>query len=408
MSQVAPQTIASGPTVDRAQAGPAWDWRVAPARGDTDAATARAAHAQRIAWRLANPEAWRAELARLDHYAPEYAYDPGHEYEHDWTTDHLYVFEDLVLSRMEYDRDGFVSRIEMRHKLLQVAIAATLSALLAGRGRQAVVEPRLYFDSDTYVGDVVRPDVAVSPLPSEPPAGRDEDTTYNIRLEEGDPVPDMVMEITSPSSRHNDLNEKLELYADLGIAEYLVFDGRTTPRAPILLIAHRLQEDGTYDRLPNVAITGSQVPAYFSSELATYIRLVQPTAEALNESAGAPPRFQWWDADRDRWRDRDSDGEYALRESEARGETRGRAEERINLLRTLLDGVVPRPDLDRIADAWRRDGPPDDAALRVRAVLAAPRDWRSLLDVRTADREQDADAPPPARDAGPRRGGQQW
>lgn len=369
-----------------AVAGRPWDWRVAPERGDTDAATARAAHAQRIAWRLANPEAWRAELARLDHYEPDYDYDPGHEYGHDWTTDHLYVAEALV--RLEYDRDGFATRIEGRHTLLQVAVAATLRTLLAGRGLAVVKEPRLYFDSLAYNGDVVRPDVAVSPMPAELPPGRDEeDATYNIRLEQGDPAPHLVMEITAPGSRHKDLDEKRQLYAELGIAEYLVFDGRTTRHAPMSLVAHRLQADGTYDRLPNVAIAGSEVRTCFSSELETHIRLVQPTAETLNEDSETPPRFQGWDAALNRWRDRDSDAEYALRESEAIGEPRATS----RMLHTLLDGVVQKPDLDRIAADWQAHGAPADAVDRIAAVHKSPSEWRSLLDVRPTGRERDSD-----------------
>ena len=409
MNQVAAQAIAPDPAVDRAQSDPAWDWRGAPARGDTDAATARAARAKRIAWRLENPDEWRAELAQLPYYDPDFDYDPEHEYGIDWATDPM--CEGLV--RLDIDEDGFVTRVEDRHKLLQVAILATLRTLLAGRDRQVVMEPRLYFDNPAYKGEVVRPDLVVSQRHVELPPGRDrDDPEHYIRLEEGDPVPHMAMEITSPGSRRGDLNARLRLYADLGIAEYLVFDGRTTFRAPISLIVHRLQADGTYAPMPNVAIAGSDVPTYFSSELATRIRLVQPTAEALNENPDAPPRFQWWDADRTRWRDRDSDAEYALREErtegESIGEARGETRMGIRMLHALLADVVPKADRDRIAADWREHGAPADAVDRIAVVQKSPRAWRTMLDVRPTDREQDADTPPPARDSGPRRGDRQW
>ena len=66
------------------------------------------------------------------------------------------------------------------------------------------------------------------------------------------------------------------------------------------------------------------------------------------------------------------------------------------MLRSLLDGVVPRPDLDRIAEAWLRDGPPADAGQRVRAVLDNPREWQSRITPAVDSRaDRGPDRPPP-------------
>ena len=50
----------------------------------------RLAHAAR----LQVLPAWQERLKLLSHHDPEYAYDPGHEYQEDWTTD------------ADYRRDG--------------------------------------------------------------------------------------------------------------------------------------------------------------------------------------------------------------------------------------------------------------------------------------------------------------
>lgn len=61
----------------------------------------RAARETRAARRRAIPEAWRFDLEALYHYTAEYPYDPGHEYEEDWTTDPDYGIEGIHLCKFD-------------------------------------------------------------------------------------------------------------------------------------------------------------------------------------------------------------------------------------------------------------------------------------------------------------------
>jgi len=69
-------------------------------------------------------------------------------------------------------------------------------------------------------------------------------------------IPDLVVEVLSPSMRDYDLTKKLDTYARLGVRHYWVADGER--RA---MLEHVLQEDGTY----RVATT--RVPEAFRPEL---------------------------------------------------------------------------------------------------------------------------------------------
>ena len=113
------------------------------------------------------------------------------------------------------------------------------------------------------------------------------------------------------------------------------------------------------------------------------------------------PRMEWWDADRNRWRNPETDAEHERREGLAEGEAIGevRAETRmgIRMLRTLLADVLRAPDLERIAADWREYGAPADAVDRIAAAQRSPREWRSLLEPHadTGDARGTDRTPPP-------------
>ncbi len=379
------------PATGPAQPAPQWDWQVAPRHGDTDAVTARAARERRIAWRLAHPEAWREELAQLAYFDPAYTYDEGHEYWWDRTTDpHL----STDIRHWILDEDGFVSPQHYRHTPLLVAMLFVLRALFGNRVER---EAEVHFDSafgaragmyteNGHPVSQVEPDLVVLPrellLPADAERSREGRT---MRLDRGHPIPELVVEILSPTTRTKDVRGKLHLYADLGIAEYLTCDpgGEPEPDVPAELRFFRLQPDGRYAQ-------DEDAPAYFSTVCDTHVRLWQPDTRR-------PPRFQWWDAGQDRWRDREADAEFELREREAAGEARGEAiGEMRNALKTLhglLDGVLPPAQRNRIAENWQRHGLPADAVPRLLAVRAAPSTWHDLLEPDTrGDRD---DYPPP-------------
>ena len=81
------------------------------------------------------------------------------------------------------------------------------------------------------------------------------------------------------------------------------------------------------------------------------------------------------------------------------GREEGRTEEAVNTMREFLQMDLDPARLDRIEAVWRRDGPPSDAARRVRAVLRTPNEWRTLLQIPDANDDNGA---PPLRDTDPR------
>ena len=355
----ATRSVANGRVPTRPD--PAWDWRVVPRHGDTDAVTARAAWEKRIAWRLAHPEAWRAELAQLVYFDSAYAYDEAHEYAWDRTTDPLLSVD---IRHWILDKDGFVSPQPHRHSPLLLALLLVFREMLGNRvEREAEVqfEPDfghragMYTESGRPVSQV-EPDLAVLPrellLPDGVERSREGRT---MRLDRGHPVPELVVEILSPSTRTKDVNGKMRLYADLGIAEYLTCNpgGEPAPDAPAELRFHRLQPDGRYR-------SDADAPAYFSSVCGTHVRLWQP-------DAGQPPRFQWWDAGQDRWRDQAADQEYE------------RLVEAVVAMRLFLGDVLSPAVLDRIENAWHRNGLPKSHLQAIHAVQQSPSEWRTLL-----------------------------
>ena len=245
-------------------------------------------------------------------------------------------------------------------------------------GNRVEREPEVHFDPD--VGDragmytekghpvsQVEPDLVVLPrellLPEDAERSRERRT---IRLDRGHRIPELVVEILSPTTRTKDVRGKMHLYADLGIAEYLTCDpgGEPEPDVPAALQFFRLQPDGRYRQDENAA-------AYFSTVCDTHVRLWQP-------DTGRPPRFQWWDAGQGRWRDQAADAEYE-RERHTRELRALRLEVAVDLLHKLLPDRVAPAARDRIEEAWRRDGPPADAVDRILAVRQSPTEWRSLL-----------------------------
>ena len=213
-----------------------WGWGSPPRRGDVDAVTARTVRQRRMDARLDHPALWRAGLARLSHYAPDYEYDVAHEYERDWTTDPDYGAEGVKL--LDYDEDGFVSPNATRHGSL---IALIVQALRDALGNRVANEPELHFDQ--RIGEMlglltgegkgknqVVPDLVVLPPELAWPADRERGKRGRVlHLEQGDPVPELVAEVVSPTSEQRDLEDKRALYAALRIAEYLVIEPGEPP-----------------------------------------------------------------------------------------------------------------------------------------------------------------------------------
>lgn len=332
---------------------------------------------QRVAWRLAHPEEWRALLEGLPYYDPDFPFDEAHEYEYDWSTDpdlfgprFLKVDENFIIVDEEAGANYDVRR----------AMFDELTALL---GPRTALMPNLTFGTEigAAVGLLteggkpsfnVLPDLAVlaeEPRQSEPLFGGQ----WLIDMPSGHAAPILVVEVLSPSTVRRDLTKKMRLYAYLGVSEYVVCDvqggllraGESAPQMDI----YRLQ-----DRQYELSRRFAGEPASGWSELCgNYFRL---RADDMH--------FQRFDADDGRWRDLNADRlELARAENLAEGRAEGVTQERqrimVSLLRGLLAKDLTAEDLEAIEESWTRYGVPADAVERLIAVGNAPAEWRRRL-----------------------------
>ena len=323
---------------------------------DAEPFMTREARAERAAWRLAHPEAWRAELAELSHFDPEFIYEVAHEYDHDWTTDPDYGAECVDLC--EYDEDGILSPPEKRAPKIQERMSNSAADALAATVHEVdheadyEVEVRFHPDTIEFANRVanerrpvlkgVRPDLMVLVVLSAPERERFMPQGV-LRLDWGAPIPPLVLEVLSRGSASRDLDYKRHLYAAAGVFEYLVYDlgGKRRVNSPRELLLYRLQPDGAYHRIaPDPDMSGSGLAAFRSEVFDTYIRFLPDAREEAAEfrerlvESRPPPRFQWWDAEQGRWRDRETDAEH---EQERTGqELRQVRQERTDLAVELL------------------------------------------------------------------------
>ena len=371
----------------------------------------RAARAERAAWRLDHPEAWRRELEDLSHFDPEFVYDVAHDYGPDWTTDPDYGAECVDL--WEYDENGVVSPVEKRAWKIQVRMTDSAADPLVGTSLEADYEREVRFRPETiahvnrltdarhHVRKGVRADLLVRSAMSA--QEREQFAPEGIlRVDRGAPVPRLVLEVLSKGSASRDLDYKRYLYEAAGVSEYLVYDlgGKRRVGSPRELLMFRL-EGGTYRQVASEPKGSPTDPdAFRSIVFGTLIRMLPDEREhdkgilALPEEDRPPPRFQWWDAGRGRWRDRETDAELEraaerdrhiqeLQDTRKKGRAEGRAEERlimaVDLMHKLLSDALPPELRGRVETAWRRDGPPQDVMDRILKVQQVPNEWRSLL-----------------------------
>ena len=355
------------------------DWNTVPTIDSADPDMTREARAARTAWRREHPAKWRRELETLDHFDPEFIYDPAHEYDPESTTDPDYGAEGIHF--LEYDEDGVVSPLEKRAWEVQKRGADTASDTLAGQGLEGDYEREVRFRPETIaranqaadeshpVKKAVRPDMLVRVVLSA--AERERFMPKGIlRLDLGAPVPPLVLEVVSRNWAHRDLNYKRHLYAAAGVSEYLVYDlgGKRRAGSPRALLMFRLEGE-SYRQEP-------VADAYWSTVFNTRVRIlpdVREREEALRgvpEEDRSPPRFQWWDGKRNRWRDTETDAKEAEWTEMA-----------VDVLHTFLGSELAPVHLDQIEETWRSYGPPPDALQRVRDVQENPSAWRSLLGI---------------------------
>ena len=151
--------------------------------------------------------------------------------------------------------------------------------------------------------------------------------------------------------------------------------GKRWSGSPQALLMYRL-EGGSYRQAP-------VADEYRSAVFDTHVRMMPDARERSEERRGvseedrSPPRFQWWDPDTERWRDRESDLNLEVK-------LEGVREGRVQTLIQALDAFLPNlSDADRecIVEAWSADGIPDDMLSRTMEAGQTPDEWESILDV---------------------------
>ena len=103
------------------------------------------------------------------------------------------------------------------HRRILTRILQTLEHHFTQRPDVYVSGDILVYYTEGHPQKVVAPDVLVTFGIGQKPR-----LTYKV-WEEGK-VPDFVMELSSKSTYQNDLGEKMELYASLGIRDYVLYD----------------------------------------------------------------------------------------------------------------------------------------------------------------------------------------
>lgn len=346
--------------------GAASHWSLAPAsRPGLDTAASHPARAWRTRARLQVLPAWREHLQLLSHHDPDYAYDPGHEYQEDWTTDADYRRDGVRLYC--FDGEGrLVMPTGSFHGKLIEWLLQTLCRVL---GHRVCKEPDLHYAA--AVGEALRqfteageprtlkaPDLAVMP-PAWTLAEPRERTVEEriIRLDRGDPPPELVAEVVSKSNRGKDFDDNLDLYAALGIPEYLIVDTGEFTQTPGLWL-FRFEASGNAYRLAE------------SGRTLTACGIPMRLRDA--EVTGNAPVMQCRNPDTGRWHDYESD----LR-------AEGRAEGRMDTLVRQLGKLPGLTDRDRrhAENHWRQNGLPDNAEELLMEAARKPAQWREFLNI---------------------------
>ncbi|MCY3659146.1 MAG: Uma2 family endonuclease [Caldilineaceae bacterium] len=357
-----------------------------PAIDSADPDMTQAARLARAAWRREHLAEWQRELEVLCHFDPEFIYDPAHEYDQESTTDPDYDADEIHF--VEFDADGVVRPLEKRARKVQERGADTASDMLADTGLEGDYERLVRFRPETIehanqttrashpVRKGVRPDMLVRAVMS--PSERERFMPDGfLRLDLGAPVPPLVLEVVSEGSAERDLNYKRHLYAAAGVSEYLVYDlgGKRGSGSPRALLMYRLG-GGSYRQVP-------VADEYRSAVFNTRVRMMPDAQERSEEQRGvpeedrSPPRFQWWDPDTERWRDRESDLKLEVK-------LEGVQEGRVQILIQALDAFLPDlsdADRERIVEAWSADGIPDDMLSWIMEAGQTPDEWESIVDV---------------------------
>jgi Uma2 family endonuclease len=140
--------------------------------------------------------------------------------------------------------------------------------------------------------------------------GKEERRTYKV-WEEGKP-PDLIIELTSKSSRFDDLGTKKAIYQELGVQEYFVFDPLNEYLKPRLM-GFRLEEGSYVPMEPSRGRLKSDVTQLELVIQGRYLRFLDPSTGKL-----VPTYSETYKAEREARRALKREEEARKREEEAR------------------------------------------------------------------------------------------
>jgi colicin import membrane protein len=223
-----------------------------------------------------------------------------------------------------------------RHETDRIYLTEVLRARLESSGVAIVLtDVRIAWDIPGLRAH--GPDVMVIPGIAE----RQNWSTFEVAVEGARPA--LIIEITSPETRENDLERKVEHYAQAGVAQYVIIDdmgGRSRERR-LRLLDYRLA-DGRYVAHPMDAngrvhlviadlwlgIEGDHVVCYDAQGVAIgdYVTVVRQAAEAAEQAQRAEQRARQEAAARAEAEERArQEAERARQEAAARAEAEARA-----------------------------------------------------------------------------------
>ena len=198
-----------------------------------------------------------------------------------------------------------------------------------------------------------------------------------IRLDRGDPAPELVIEVLSHTNDSKDFDENLELYAALGIPEYIIVDSGEFSDAPCMWL-FRLDD---------------QAPAYRMVDRGTTLTACGISMRIIDAPVdGNVPVFQCRDAN-GHWQDHE--GHIVQKELQ-----KERMATVLNMLELMLPQDMRSEVVDGLGAHWEQTGMPADAQEIAAAIVRDPQTWRTLL-VEPEGRASDVDRSPPLRDTSP-------
>ena len=332
-------------------------WSLAPsALPGAQTAVPYPSRAWRTQARLQVLRTWQEHLQRLSHYDSEFPYDPGHEYEADWTTDTDYQEDDVHLYR--YGDEGVLIRTHgsFDSRLIHLMVRTLCLAL----GHRVCFAPDLHcpegvckdLEQLTASGEPRTRralDVAVMPESWTLREARERTVAERIiRLDRGDPAPELVFEVLSRTNDRKDFHDNLKLYAALGIVEYIIVDSGEFSDAPCMW-QFRLDDKESVYRMVD---RGTTLTACGIS-----MRIIDAPVD------GDVPVFQC----------RDTNGNWQDHEGQLRMATV------LDMLELLLPQDMRREVVAGLGEHWEQTGMPENAKEIAATIVREPQAWRTLL-----------------------------